>query len=67
MLGLVCSSRRRARSTSWTAKRSTNGWLFTLGYGRIEKAALLDGSDPESDPLDRRQIDDAAVLTRTTA
>src|SRR5687767_8154277 len=40
-----------------------DGWLFTLGYERVEKGTLLDGRDRESDPLDRRQIDEAAVLS----
>jgi hypothetical protein len=40
-----------------------DGWLFTLGCERVEKRGLLDGHDHVSDPLDRRQIDEAAVLS----
>jgi hypothetical protein len=40
-----------------------DGWLFTAGYERIEKGEFLDGSDRVSDPLDRRELHQAAVLS----
>jgi hypothetical protein len=40
-----------------------DGWLFTLGYEHVLKGTLRDGSDRESDPLDRRQLDQSAVAS----
>ncbi len=39
------------------------GWLFSLGYEQVRKSGLLDGRDHRSDPLDRVQLDQAAVLS----
>jgi hypothetical protein len=39
------------------------GWLFTLGVERTEKGILRDGRDRVSDPLDRVQLDEAAVVS----
>ncbi len=40
-----------------------DGWLFTLGYELVQKRGLQEGSDRESDPLDRRQLDQAWVAS----
>ena len=40
-----------------------NGWLFTVGYDRVEKATLLDGSDRVHDPLGRTETHHSVPLS----
>jgi hypothetical protein len=40
-----------------------DGWLFTAGYERVEKGVFRDGSERVSDPLDRSELHQAAVLS----
>ncbi|HYF00844.1 MAG TPA: transporter [Planctomycetota bacterium] len=40
-----------------------DGWLFTMGYERVEKRTLREGTRRRSDPLDRRQVDQAVVAS----
>lgn len=39
-----------------------SGWLFALNYGALSKDGLLHGVDRQSDPLDRRRLDQAWSL-----
>lgn len=40
-----------------------DGWLFSVGYDRVEKATLRDGGDRIHDPLGRRETHHAVPLS----